>query len=170
MASIDYPKEILPKCLVNGNRHQERQRIIFTDMDSGYRVARKRFTSVPLDLNFQLLLDQSSLSYFQAWYKDTLDCGLNYFNMDIAVGVGANKSHECRFTSPPTYTMTGNLYRVESTIEAVEMAIGLDYNEVIEGLIASLGGVRGFDVTSTYIDKLDVAINQTYANSGYAGS
>jgi hypothetical protein len=66
--------------------------------------------------------------------------------------------------------MTGNLYRVEATIEAVEMAIGLDYNEVIEGLIASLGGVRGFDVTSTYIDKLDVAINQTYANSGYAGS
>ena len=167
MATIDYPKEILPKCTLANNSHQERQRIIRTSMDSGYIVARKRFTTVPVDFTFNLVLDQQSLNYFQAWFADTLDHGLNWFNMDLAVGVDANSTHECRFIDDPKYSMTGNLYNVSANIEAVSLNLGINFDEPMQGLIASIGGVRGFEKTEEYLEKFDKIINEDYPSSGY---
>lgn len=167
MAAIDYPDTILPLPLVTNVSHVEGNRVLRTTMDSGYAVVRKRFTRVPVNFTFQLLLDQSSLAFFQAWFAETLDYGVNWFNMDVPVGADIRSSHECRFLENPKYTLDGYYYRVNIKVEAIEMNLGIDYDAVMEGLIATLGGVRGFDIASTYLDRLDVAINTTFPSSGY---
>ena len=164
MASIDYPDSVLPGPLVSNASHVETQRLLRTDMDSGYAVVRKQFTQVPVNFNIQLLLTQPALSYFQAWFSGTLDYGLNWFNMDLPVGDALLSQHECRFLSNPKYTLDGVLWRVTAKIEALELNLGVDYDTVMQGVIATLGG---FDLASTYFDNLDVAINDTYPASGY---
>ena len=164
MATINYPDSVLPGPLVASASHTETKRLLRTDMDSGYSVVRKRFTRVPVNFTVQLLLNQSALSYFQAWFAGSLDYGLNWFNMDLPVGESLLSQHECRFLDNPKYTLDGLLWRVSAKIEAIEMILGVEYDAVMVNVIATL---EGFDPTSIYLDKLDVAINTTYPSSGY---
>lgn len=167
MAAISYPDNILPGPLVANTQHSEGERLLRTSMDSGYSVVRKRFTKVPVFFDIQLLLDQASLSFFQSWYANTLDYGVNWFNMDMPVGDGLQVAHECRIVGNPKYSLTGQLWRARLKVEGVELSLGIDYDAVMEGVIATLGGVRGFSTASSYFDKFDVALNTTYPSSGY---
>tara|TARA_Y100000004_G_C8912194_1_gene411435 strand:- start:756 stop:1274 length:519 start_codon:yes stop_codon:yes gene_type:complete len=166
-ASIDYPDGILPLPLVANASHKETKRLLRTTFDSGYVEVRKRFTRIPVDFKVQIILDQSSLSFFQAWYANTLDYGVNWFNMDLPVGDSIQSAHECRITDNPDYKLEGRLYRVNLKIEAIELNLGIDYDEVMEGVIETLGGVRGFDKASEYLDKFDTFVNTTFPSSGY---
>jgi hypothetical protein len=165
--SINYPDNVLPGPLVANPSHSETQRLLRTTMDSGYIVVRKRFTKVPTNFNVQILLDQSSLSFFQSWFAGDLDYGLNWFNMNLPVGESLQSSHECRFLENPKYTLEGQYWRVSAKIEAIELNLGVNYDEVMEGVISTLGGIRGFDIASSYLDKFDVSLNQTFPASGY---
>lgn len=167
MAAVDYPDTVLPKPLVANASHSEESRLSRTTMDSGYRVVRKRFTKVPAIFDVKMLYEQNDLSAFQGWYMSELDYGLNWFNMDLPVGEGLESSHECRFLKEPKYVLQGMHWSVTFRLEALELNVGTFYDEVMLGVIATLGGVRGFDTASTYLDKLDVAINITYPASGY---
>ncbi len=162
--SINYPNNVLPLPLVANVQHREDTRLLRTTMDSGNRVVRKRFTTVPVNFSFELMLEQDELSYFQAWFAGTLDYGLNYFNMELPVGDGIRSSHEVRFLENPAYSLQGYLYRVNCRVEATQLNLGVNYDSVMLGLIASLGG---FDEASSYFDKFDVALNETYPSSGY---
>jgi len=165
MASIDYPKEVLPLPLVaSATVTESDRRLLRTSMDSGYTVVRKRFTTVPVDFVVNLIYTQSQLSYFQAWYANTLDHGLNWFNMELPVGDSLLSVHEVRFSAEPAYSLEGKLWKVAFKIQGVAMNLGIDYDVVMLGLIESLGG---FDAASLYFSKLDVAINTTYPSSGY---
>ena len=86
MTSINYPSSVLPLPLISNARHVEEKRLSRTVMDNRYAIVRKRFTKVPVNFDFQLILDQSDLSYFQDWFVTDLDYGLNFFNMDMPVG------------------------------------------------------------------------------------
>lgn len=167
MAAIDYPDEILPNPLVQSTKVNEGPRVLRTKMDSGYRVMRKRFTKVPAFFSFQLLLDTDSLSFFQAWFSDTLDSGINFFNMDLPVGDSLVSPHECRFSEEPQYILNGHLWTVNLKVEAIEMNLGIDYDEVMEGVIETFDGVRGFKVTGTYLDKFDVFVNTRWPAMAY---
>lgn len=162
--SIDYPKELLPLPLVANAKHKEAKRLLRTTFDSGYAEVRKRFTKIPVNFTIQLLLKQSELSYFQAWYAYTLDYGVNWFNMELPVGDSIQSQHECRITDNPNYVLQGRLYRVNLKIEAIELNLGIDYDEVMEGVIETLGG---FDKASEYLDKFDTFANTTFPSSGY---
>jgi hypothetical protein len=165
--SIDYPDTVLPGPLVANPTHTETKRLLRTTMDSGYAVVRKRFTKVPVNFTIQILLDQSSLSFFQAWFAGDLDYGVNWFNMKLPVGDSLLSSHECRFLENPQYTLEGYHWKVNAKIEAIELNLGINYDAVMEGVIATLGGIRGFDTASSYFDKFDVALNTTFPSSGY---
>lgn len=167
MATIDYPHDILPSPLVANTSHSENNRLLRTTMDSGYSVIRKRFTRINSIFNIQILLDQSSLSFFQAWLANTLNYGVNWFNMNIPVGDSIVSEHECRLLDNPRYTLNGTLWRVDMRLEAVEINLGIDYDSVMEGFIATIGGVRGFDTASRYINILDNQVNVLYPSSGY---
>ena len=166
MTSINYPHSVLPSPLVSNARHQEEARLIRTRMDSGYTVARKRFTKVPVNFDFQLILDEASLSYFQAFFKFELDYGLNWFNMNMPVGDSVQSSHEIRFIENPNYTWNGKFCTVTCKCEGNELNTGINYDTVMLGLIDSLGGgVRGFETASNYLNKIDVAINNNLYNA-----
>ena len=167
MTAIDYPSGVLPAPLIKGAKYRESKRLLRTKMDSGYNVVRKRFTKVPVNFSLQLILDPASLSFLEAWYAGDLDYGTAWFNMDLPVGNGLQTTHECRFLSGISPVWKGRHCTVNLSIEAVELSLGINYDSVMEGLIASLGGVRGFEDASAYMDKFDVAINQTYPTSGY---
>ena len=140
MAAIDYPDTLLPGPLVKGSGHVETDRLLRTEMDTGYAVVRKRFTRVPVDFTVQLLLSQGQLGFFQSWFAGTIDYGASWFKLD------------------------GNRWRVDAKIEAIELNLGLDYDVVMQGVISTLGG---FESASTYFDKFNVAINTTFPSSGY---
>jgi hypothetical protein len=162
MTSINYPSSVLPLPLISNARHVEEKRLSRTVMDNRYAIVRKRFTKVPVNFDFQLILDQSDLSYFQDWFVTDLDYGLNFFNMDMPVGASLLSSHEIRFLQNPNYTWNGNLCTVNAKCEGTELNLGIYYDSVMIGLIESIGGVRGFDTTTLYFDKIDKAINITY--------
>jgi hypothetical protein len=121
MTTVNYPHGVLPSALVTSASHVEDKRIIQTTINDGYRNARKRFTQIPVNFNFQLILDESSLSYFQAWFANELDYGLNWFNMNMPVGEGLESSHVLRFLQNPTYTWNNNLCTVNAKCEGTEL-------------------------------------------------
>lgn len=164
MTAIDYPTDDLPLPLINKASHKERNPLLRTKMDSGYAVVRRRFTVVPVDFDLQLMLDQDSLGFFQDWFANILDYGVNSFNMEVPVGASLLSEHECRFIKNPKYTLSGQHWKVAMKIRATELEQGPVYDEVMLGVIESLGG---FEDTGIYLDKLDVAINITYPSSGF---
>lgn len=164
MASIVYPSNVLPNPLIANYNYKDVDKTIQTDMDSGYMKKRRRFTTGPTIFNISLLMDQGALSYFEAWYEEVLLSGLEWFDMELAVGDGTCSVHEVRFMDTPQVQSNSNKYNVTGQIMALKKNIGILYDDVMLGLIESLGG---FDQASIYFDKLDVAINVTYPNSGY---
>lgn len=171
MALIDYPVSVLPLPLVFASpSHSEKERLLRTQMDSGFEVVRKRFTRIPVNFSFELILTQGALSFFQAWFAEEIDFGLNFFNMDMPVGDSLLSSHEVRFLENPKYTLNGKLWKVSAKIEALEINLGINYDSVTLGLIDSLGGPKKatkFEQASIYFDKFDVAVNVTYPDSGF---
>tara|TARA_R110000868_G_scaffold33755_7_gene122242 strand:- start:5073 stop:5585 length:513 start_codon:yes stop_codon:yes gene_type:complete len=167
MATENYPSSVLPPPLIKGYQYSEEERILTTSMDNGWKVKRKRFTSIPAIFTFSLALDISSLSYFQAWFAGDIDYGLDWFNMDMAVGAGLLTTHEVRFLENPSYKSNGLLWSVSAKIEATEMALGLNYTSDDLSFIAAVGGVRGFDKAAATMIQFDVSVNTTYPNSGY---
>lgn len=165
--SINYPNNVLPLPLVANPTHSEIDRLLRTAMDSGYAVVRKRFTTVPVNFIVQFLVNQDTLSFFQSWFANDLDYGVNWFNMDLPVGDDLQSSHECRFLENPKYILEGYNWRINAKIEAVSLNLGLNYDDIVLGMIATIGGVGGFTIASTYLDNFDVAINQTFPASGF---
>ena len=159
MAAIDYPNSLLPSPIISAYTVAEGNRMLITDLDSGYRVKRKRFTKVPATFGLALLLNQAQASYFQAWFAETLDYGLNWFNMNLAVGDSLTSSHEVRVLSDPQYSLNGTLWNVIFTVEAVEMNLGIDYSATMESLFISLGGLES---SSNSFDAFDYALNTIY--------
>lgn len=163
-AAIDYPSALLPLPLISGYQNQDKDPNIRTEMDSGYVVVRNRFTSTFLIAQVELLLTQDEISFFEQWFSSTLNKGVSWFNMDLAVGASLTASHECRIQNQPQAQLVGINWRVSFTIEAIARDLGPTYDSTLQGLIISLGG---FEKASEYFNKLDTAINITYPSSGY---
>jgi hypothetical protein len=86
--------------------------------------------------------------------------------MNMPVGDSIQSSHEIRFIENPNYTWNGKFCTVTCKCEGNELNTGINYDTVMLGLIASLGGgVRGFETASNYLDKIDVAVNETLYNA-----
>lgn len=156
MATIDYPEIVLPAPLISLYSYKDVTRRIRTDMDNGYARERRRFTKAPTRFNFSLSLDQGALSYFEAWYAEVLLNGLEWFNMPIAIGDGRQSISEVRFLGEPAISANSDRWNVSATIETVNKNLGILYDDVTLGLIASLGG---FDQASASFDQFDFDFN-----------
>lgn len=164
MSDIDYPS-FLPSPLVSAYSVKEGDRLLKTEMDNGYSVFRKRFTTIPATFKTSFIMDENDVNFFQSWYASGLDYGLYWFNMDLAVGAGNAVTHECRFLDNPTYALKGNLWSIKVNIQAISMVVSTtDYDSVIIGVIETLGGLSD---ASIYFDKLDNAVNVQFPSSGY---
>ncbi len=156
MTTINYPDTVLPAPLISNYTYKDVTRRIRTEMDNGYARERRRFTKAPTRFNFALSLEQGALSYFEAWYAEVLLNGLEWFNMKVAVGDGRQSEQEVRFIGEPSITANSDRWNVSATIETVNKNIGILYDDVVLGLIESLGG---FDQASNSFDQYDFDFN-----------
>ena len=69
-----------------------------TEMESGSKRQRKRFTSVPDMVNQSWLMSNDEFKLFEAWYDEYADS--TWVKMPISSGEGLELAVECRFTSP----------------------------------------------------------------------
>jgi len=165
MATVKYPSNLIPSPLVKEYNLKESNRILKTEMGDGYTVFRKRFTNIPSVFNVSFLFKQNELDFFQAWYKEEINLGQDFFNMDLAVGKGPTVEHECRFLNNPVYKLNGILWEVKVEVQAIQLIVSTtNYDSVIIGVIDTLGGL---EESSIYFDKLDVFVNTTFPASGY---
>lgn len=156
MATIDYRDDVLPLPLLSGYGYSDDSRFIRTDMDSGYARQRLRFTQSPTRFNVSFLFTEGQMSYFESFFNNQLNFGIEFFNMDLAVGSGFTKEHEVRFISPYRVQLSGNLFRVTASIEAVEKQVDPLLNDDQLAYIAAQGG---FEKAGISFDRIDLFVN-----------
>lgn len=87
----------LPCALREGHSTQHVSPFIRTGMASGRSRQRRRFSSVPSMQQFQWLFNESECAAFEAWFRDAINDGVAWFNMDSRTPVG-KVPLVCRFT------------------------------------------------------------------------
>ena len=100
MAAYAFPSE-LPGPLVSGYSATRQDPILRTGMDAGAPRARRRYTDTADYLDCSWAFDQAEMNIFKWFYEETLNDGLEWFDMDVDVGGQENvigkQTYECRF-------------------------------------------------------------------------
>lgn len=116
--NIDFPNS-LPCFLHEGYDINHAQPFFRTTMVSGRARQRRKFTSVPSMINVSLLCDGAQAQAFEAWFRDAIHDGADWFNAIIKTPLGLHR-HACRFVdmySGPKQTGK-SLWRFSATLEA----------------------------------------------------
>lgn len=115
---IDFP-HLLPCFLREGYDINHVQPFMRTTMESGRARQRRKFTSVPSMINVSLLCTDEQAQSFEAWFRDAIHDGADWFNALIKTPMGLQR-YACRFTdmySGPRLTGK-SLWRFSATLEA----------------------------------------------------
>lgn len=149
MALINYPAG-LPNPLMEGHSLQPGQTFTRTALASGRARQRKSFANVPVLGDWNFLYTSAQAQAFEAWFRDVLLNGMEYFNMPRLTPLGL-RMLECRFTAMYAGpTLVGrNLWRYTMPLEISERTL------VGEGW----GEMPGFVIGSSIID---VAANREW--------
>lgn len=94
--SINYPS-CLPMPQADGHSYQHASPFVRTDMATGRAKQRRRFSSVPTTASFTFLMSNNEFAAFEAWFRDQLNDGANWFNMNAYTPLGPNTPVVCRF-------------------------------------------------------------------------
>lgn len=118
---ITYP-DGLPCAIRDGYDLSHVQPFIRTEMDSGRARQRRRFSSVPTMANVSWIFPGDAYcAAFEAWFRDALHDGAEWFNMPIKTPIG-EQEYVCRFTrmyQGPTLVGKG-MWRITSVLEIFE--------------------------------------------------
>lgn len=93
---IRYP-DTLPAGLVSGRTYQTVSPLQRTEMTTGRARQRRRFTSVPVDTTLSWIFNDEQAVAFEAWFRDALNDGADWFEMPLGVPMGFDH-YVCRFT------------------------------------------------------------------------
>lgn len=118
---IDFPAD-LPCGLRDGYVLNPVQPFVRTDMKSGRSRQRRAFTSVPTMVNVSWLFrHDGQAAAFEAWFRDAIDDGAQWFNAPLRTPVGM-QNYICRFTEmyKGPSLIGANLWRVDCTLEIFE--------------------------------------------------
>lgn len=94
---IDFPPQ-LPCPLKEGHTVKHGQPFVRTSMESGRARQRRRFTSVPSMQTFKWVFTGEQAAAFEAWFRDALNDGAEWFNMPTFNPLGDTQI-VCRFAS-----------------------------------------------------------------------
>lgn len=119
---IHYPVG-LPLPLREGYDIKHVSPLLRTDMQSGRARQRRRFTNVPSMVTLAwIFVNDSQAAAFEAWFRDQLNDGTEWFNMPLKTPVGLT-NYVCRFTDD-VYdgpTLVGvSAWRIRSRLEIWE--------------------------------------------------
>jgi len=94
---INYPEKYLPCPLKDGVGLKPVSPLLRTQKQSGRARQRRAFTSTPTVTDIQWIFDDKQAQIFEAWFRDVLTDGANWFNMPLMTPIGT-KFYVCRFT------------------------------------------------------------------------
>lgn len=102
----------LPKPKLDGYSLALQPAFVRSDMDAGPARQRRRFTQAPTDITMELVLDQSQMAIFEAWYEHRIDSGAAWFDAPMLNGQGVT-TIEARFIEPwQSQPVSGTHHRV----------------------------------------------------------
>lgn len=78
--NINYP-EVLPAGLREGHTSRSVSPFVRTAMSTGRARQRRAFTSVPTENQFRFIFTSGQGAAFEAWFRDQLKDGAEWFNM-----------------------------------------------------------------------------------------
>jgi hypothetical protein len=94
---INWP-DGMPCALREGHGTQHGTSFIRTTMASGRARQRRAFTSVPSAQRFQWLFTSAQCIVFEGWFRDVINDGAEWFNMNSRTPLGIVTPLVCRFT------------------------------------------------------------------------
>lgn len=86
----------LPCALRDGYDINHVQPFKRTPMESGRSRSRRKFSSVPSKVDVKWLFRSAEAAAFEAWFRDVISDGADWFNMPIKSPIGMSAS-TCRF-------------------------------------------------------------------------
>jgi len=107
----------LPTIVVNGYSITPQQPFIRTEMDQGPSRQRRRFTTTPTTYEVNWFMTEDEFGIFESWYRDEIDNGAAWFNVDLRNGKGM-QSVEARFmTTWKAEFISPHYYNLSSQLE-----------------------------------------------------
>lgn len=120
-SEINWPAG-LPGVIREGHSTQHGNTLQRTQLESGRARQRQRFTSVPSVQQCSWIFSENEAVAFEAWYRDALHDGAEWFNMLSRTPMGQETQLVCRFTgiySGPDL-VGGDMWKVAAPLEIFE--------------------------------------------------
>lgn len=113
----------LPKPEVPGYKLQPEQAFLRQPVDAGPVRQRQRFTAVPTNVPFWVMLSLEQFETLEAWWFHEISQGAAWFDMTLLNGKGL-VSCEARFNSPyEAELMGGTTWKVSGTLQVRSLPI-----------------------------------------------
>lgn len=125
--STNYPRwpEALP-CLKIGVKHKIKSELLASNLQSGRTRYRRNFTAVPVEISAKWIMTDIQYQLFQNFYKNQLDSGANWFEMQLLEPAKGLVYRLCHFKGNREYQLigapnpnqtTGRLWEVSAPLE-----------------------------------------------------
>lgn len=89
MSTIDWPQNVIPwKPLLDTWALQSQDPVVRTEFSKGPSRSRKRFTNVPSNHTFTVLMSYDQYAYFQGFFESQLNHGAYWFNIPVFTPLG----------------------------------------------------------------------------------
>lgn len=108
----------LPAPTAEGYGIRPVDRVARSNIESGARAARARFTSAPARLPVRFVFTEPELAVFEAWLRHTALDGAAAFDIDLASGQGVNSVSALFADDPRTEAHPAGGYIVTATLFA----------------------------------------------------
>ncbi|AIR71483.1 hypothetical protein [Dickeya fangzhongdai] len=151
--NVNYPCDYLPMPQRTGHAFNPVSPMIRTQLTSGRSRQRRLYTSTPTQAGVTWIFSDIQAELFEAWYRDAIADGADWFNMDLRTPLGV-ESYVCRFTDiydGPTLIGFGR-WQLTATLELWERPI----------LPPGWGEFPDYIINSSIID---MAINREWPES-----
>lgn len=152
MATIDYPS-YLRGAIQQGKRRNLAQTYITNEPQVGSRYRQVLTNEAPVTWSFDLIFDEMDAAAFDAWFKSSVNSGVDLFNMPIRTEQGL-VDHEVQFLEIPNNPVEiGRNWRYSCVVQAREIVRPADPQFILDAR----------DAYSPYdLSLLDIVINKDW--------
>ena len=104
------------KCIIpDGYQESPPDNVLRTTMEQGPAKLRRKATSTPRPISFEMICTLNELETFETFFVDTLMDGTLRFSMDVLRS--ASGEAEFRFAKPPSYSPNEEVFSIACDLE-----------------------------------------------------
>lgn len=113
---------LLPAASLSSYGYRPGENLIRTEMENGPAKVRRRFISVPTDVNVTWKFSRAELATFESFFRNTIYDGSGWFQIKLVNGSGETLC-TARFKEPyQAETLSReNVWRITATLEVMNM-------------------------------------------------